>query len=202
MRHSKAAPAAVSQSVNSVTAVSEPKSATDRAQAGWGEDKEGCAAICLRRHAIAPSQKQRGAVCRFKLPIPVRNLVRGASTHSDRQISRPIARWLPYGCQSRHRQIVADLSNRQLLDVIGTDGGTRTRTPKREADFKSAASTVSPRPPTSRFAMEPSQPSPSPSCGSPPSWRTKDRSSSAAASSRSRSVLRNTKVTPKSPRRK
>src|SRR6516162_8425298 len=33
------------------------------------------------------------------------------------------------------------------LKVIGADGGTRTRTGFPRADFKSAASTVSPRPP-------------------------------------------------------
>src|SRR5215831_10179075 len=32
------------------------------------------------------------------------------------------------------------------IDLTGADGGTRTRTPLREADFKSAASTFSPRP--------------------------------------------------------
>jgi hypothetical protein len=33
-----------------------------------------------------------------------------------------------------------------LFWCIGADGGTRTRTPVREADFKSAAYTISPRP--------------------------------------------------------
>ncbi len=33
-----------------------------------------------------------------------------------------------------------------MIELIGADGGTRTRTPDREADFKSAASTFSPRP--------------------------------------------------------
>jgi hypothetical protein len=93
----------------------------------------------------APDRHRAGRAQPLVLPLNLRAPCR--STLADANTERPAAGFRDIAL-ALILVAAGALQDRtfQVIDFIGADGGTRTRTRFPGADFKSAASTVSPRP--------------------------------------------------------